>query len=388
MEKKTNINNSSSSTKSSYNQIHSKNPKTSSNYPSDSNRQIRQNQTIAKNKILNPIVTNNNAISQTISNDNNIQNYSQHEPKINEIYPPYYHQIKTSYNAINEANHYQCQPTSNYFKAKNQLQPIVNNQFQGENYHPNMINQKNIPFSNYPNMVRNADYQGQINNLINIINNMNNKMNDMKKEYNLKMEGYEFKMNDMKKEYENKLNNAKDEMKTEYQNKIDSVLGEVKQTNFKLEKGLKEMELNIGELSDKLNINNLIEDELIGATKKIINLLDEMLINSEKINNILNNSLENKSKEINKLKKEVSFMKEKINFLESLLIGRKLLKILLKTIFENCFYNFSLSPDYTIAHVIYKNQKYVNMKGVANRILTSLLKTNRILHIDGKNRFN
>ena len=84
---------------------------------------------------------------------------------------------------------YQCQIISNDFNAKNgyKPQPLFSNQFQGENYHPNMINQMNAPFDNYQNMIRKVNYQGQINNPINIINNMNNKMNEIKEEYEYKL---------------------------------------------------------------------------------------------------------------------------------------------------------------------------------------------------------
>lgn len=385
MEKKTNTNNGSNSTRSSYNQIHSETRKPSSKIPKGTKNQIHIK---SKNKEYNQIRAPNYIKSQTIFNDNQEQNYSPPQQEIKEINAAYHYQPQTLLNPFNVQNYYyHHQPIFNDFKVPNEYHPqskFTNQfQFQGENCHPNMENQMNIQISNFPNIIGMGNDPVQINNLFNRINDMKNEMNNMKEDYEFKMKDYESKlsnmkkeMNDMKVEYESKLNDVKNEM--------DSITDEINKVNFKLEDGLKEVKLNVDDLYKKLNLNYLIEDKYIEATNRIIDLLNEMIANSEKIKDNLNNTIKDKSLEINQLKNEVKFLKERIIMLQSKLIGRKLLKILLKKICENCFDSISLSSDYTIINVHYKDQKYVNMKGIANRILDALFKTNHIVHIDGE----
>ena len=79
-------------------------------------------------------------------------------------------------------------------------------------------------------------------------------------------------------------------------------------------------------------------------------------------------------------------MNQRIRELQEIVIGRKLLKILLKKIIECCFISFDICFDdkniLKLKKVVIKNEKYKNIVHVANKIIEAIFRENIILHID------
>ena len=112
-----------------------------------------------------------------------------------------------------------------------------------------------------------------------------------------------------------------------------------------------------------------------------------MFKNGEEIKDYFKREIQNNTVEINQLKKQISALKEKINMLQGILIGRKLMKIIVKKIYEHCFENIVISSNkkyIEIIKVTYKERKYSKMMEIANRILKALYETNHINTIDGE----
>ena len=81
-------------------------------------------------------------------------------------------------------------------------------------------------------------------------------------------------------------------------------------------------------------------------------------------------------------------MNQRIRKLEKIVIGRKLLKILLKKIIECCFISFDIW--FYDKNILIKNSQYINIVHVANKIIEPIFKEIIIIHIDKEfnNRYN
>ena len=318
--------------------------------------------------------------NETFQNQSNYRN-----PLFNDKNIHYYHnQNQTQFNAVNVKN-----PNYNF-----KLQNPPSNHFQGKIFYP-MENQINKTI--YQNNPGKTNYQIQFRNIFNSIRSMkednDNKIEKMNEDYENKINGLMKKMNEMKEDYEKKFN----EMKEDYEKKIkksndnneNKMLCMIEETNKKLQIGLNEVKMNYADLQKKFDLNCLRENNYFKATQKIIDALNAMIENSDNIAGYLTGEIKNKSIEVNQLKKEISSLKEKIIILQGVLIGRKLMKILLKKICENCFNSIVLSStkkQLKIINVTYKyiKYKYSKMMDIANRILKALYETNQIIHIDGE----
>ena len=172
----------------------------------------------------------------------------------------------------------------------------------------------------------------------------------------------------------------------------------MKNDKKELEQKMKEMKLVINNLRafDEKIIKRLNEFEIVFKSINIDlvnddNLKEEIRLLNEKLK-ILEDSMsqlkedvleknQKNVKEIARLEKEIKELKAKIKELQSLLIGRKLLKIILKIIIENCFENY-----YGIGNKInvqgLKNEKYCPFKKIADNLIEIILKKNKIIHIN------
>ena len=127
-------------------------------------------------------------------------------------------------------------------------------------------------------------------------------------------------------------------------------------------------------------INNENLSKQIELLKQKLKFLEENLC---QLKNDVDEKNQNNIKEISRLEKEIQEVKERINELQSLFVGRKLIKIILKIIIEYCFQNYSATG--TTIHVQgLKNEKYVPYKKIANNLIEIILKKNKIIHIDGE----
>lgn len=169
--------------------------------------------------------------------------------------------------------------------------------------------------------------------------------------------------------------------KKELDQKIEEMklqINDLRAFDIRIIKNLNEFE----EVFKCININNLINDKNL---KNEIKLLNDKLKILENSLCLIKEDVSKKNKknieEIIRLEKEIKELKIKIKELQNVLVGRKLIKIILKIIIENCFKNY-----YSIGNTInvqeLKNQKYCPFKKIANNLIDIILKNNKIIHIN------
>jgi hypothetical protein len=184
----------------------------------------------------------------------------------------------------------------------------------------------------------------------------------------------------------NQLTKTKNELTTT-KNKLKEVYNKIEKMNNSYEQSIqsiKEVKNDINDLKLHFKLNVLTEDKFISLINKIIEIINTMSEEVWKNKDYLNNQIKNQNNETKSLEDEILFLKKKINDLQGIIIGRKLIKILLKKIIDNCFERIFLSSDFKIRYALPKEQKYTNMKNVANRMIEILIKTNHIVHINGE----
>ena len=89
------------------------------------------------------------------------------------------------------------------------------------------------------------------------------------------------------------------------------------------------------------------------------------------------------AKKIEVLENEKKGLKSMISQLQTLLIGRKLLKILIKVIIKNCFEDYYGYKE-KIYVTVYKAQEYRTFTDVVNNLIKIILENNSIIHINYK----
>jgi hypothetical protein len=184
----------------------------------------------------------------------------------------------------------------------------------------------------------------------------------------------------------NELTKTKNELTTT-KNKLKEVYNKIEKMNNSYEQSIqsiKEVKNDINDLKLHFKLNALTEDKFISLINKIIEIINTMSEEVWKNKDYLNNQIKNQNNETKSLEDEILFLKKKINDLQGIIIGRKLIKILLKKIIDNCFEKIFLSSDFMIRYVLPKEQKYINMVNVANRMIEILIKTNHIVYINGE----
>ena len=381
--KSRNSNNNSRSTNTSYSQPYLKTINQTKNSPQDSlplSHTYFPNSSIENESFQNQINFRNQAFNPNMTSSYNLGQYS------------------PQFNAVNAPNPY-------YYI---QTQQIPNNQFKGENYHPNLENRINNKKNIYINNPGTINYQNQLINIYNTLSRMKEgfeykianmkkeisdqekTMKDMKKE----MSEQEKKMKDMSKDHEKKMKDMSEDhekkmkdMKEDYEYKINSLKKNINNKIENVEDGLKQIKTTIEQLKINSDLDCSIENTYFEATKKVIDLLNIMVKNGEEIKDYFEKEIQNKTVEINQLKKQISDLKENINMLQVILIGRKLMKIILKKICDHCFQTIDISSNkkyIQIINVTCKEKKYSKMIDIANRILKALYETNHIIHIDGE----
>jgi hypothetical protein len=184
----------------------------------------------------------------------------------------------------------------------------------------------------------------------------------------------------------NELTKTKNELTTT-KNKLKEVYNKIEKMNNSYEQSIqsiKEVKNDINDLKLHFKLNALTEDKFISLINKIIEIINTMSEEVWKNKDYLNNQIKNQNNETKSLEDEILFLKKKINDLQGIIIGRKLIKILLKKIIDNCFERIFLSSDFKIRFAFVKEQKYINMVNVANRMIEILIKTNHIVYINGE----
>ena len=105
------------------------------------------------------------------------------------------------------------------------------------------------------------------------------------------------------------------------------------------------------------------------------------------IKDIFNSKTEKLQKENIILKESLKQKENKMNEFQGIIIGRKLIKIIIKAIIKDCFINFQILENekgiYSIYNVTLKNKKYFPMIKIINNLIEAITSTNGIIHLIG-----
>ena len=244
------------------------------------------------------------------------------------------------------------------------------------------VNAQNI-FQNFRNI---NEERRDVSNQIYMV--MNQEIDSLK----IKMFNYEINIQNMMKIIE-KMQKEQIENKEiiERMNK-EKMENEKKQNNMEIEiKKLRNFDENIAAKLNKIEKNVEGFESLVLNFPKDKFLIDDIKLLSQKLQylidefNKLKSDISNKNK-INDEKflyyeNEIQKLKSRIKELQSLFVGRKIIKILLKIIINNCFDKYS-SNGTEINVVKYKDQKYCPYNKIANNLIKEILEKNKIIHID------
>ena len=136
-------------------------------------------------------------------------------------------------------------------------------------------------------------------------------------------------------------------------------------------------DLNINLPRDESLINNIkIVDQKLQYLIGELNCLKAEMNDKNKIN-------EMNSKKILALNNQIEILKSRINELQSILVGRKLIKIIIKVILNHCFEDYEANG--TIINILkYKDSKYAPYENIVNNLIKVILEKNNIIHINDK----
>ena len=156
----------------------------------------------------------------------------------------------------------------------------------------------------------------------------------------------------MKEQYQEDFNIMKEQFKKGLKDKDLKLEKNDKQLNNinKITEIMNDLYINeINNIKSNIRIINTIdyfnieaENGHIKIISKILEELNKVIYNTNDIKQYLNEQIENQSNEINLLKNKIKILEEKVKEIQELLIGRKLLKIILKKIIQHCFIRFDI----------------------------------------------
>ena len=103
------------------------------------------------------------------------------------------------------------------------------------------------------------------------------------------------------------------------------------------------------------------------------------------IKDIFNSQIEKLQKENIIMKESLKQMENKMNQLQGIIIGRKLIKIIIKAIIKNCFINYQILENekgfYSIYNATLKDKKYFPIIKIINNLIEAITTTNGIIHL-------
>jgi hypothetical protein len=185
-----------------------------------------------------------------------------------------------------------------------------------------------------------------------------------------------------------------DEEKMEIVERMDKekMENEKKQKKMEIEiKKLRNFDENIAAKVNKIEENVENFGNLVLNFPKDKKLIDDIKLFSQKLQYLIDEFNKLKADIINKNKindetflkyeKEIQKLKSQIKELQSLFVGRKIIKILLKIIINNCFEVYgSNGNEITVRK--YKDQKYIPYQKISNNLIRVIMEKNKILHIN------
>jgi hypothetical protein len=186
------------------------------------------------------------------------------------------------------------------------------------------------------------------------------------------------------KEMQMKMENQNVQMKKQIESlnqKIDSVNSNIIGRLDNVELNMKELK----EIKDKMILNIQQDNNQLEQINHILQILDKIIADIDTMKLYVNGKIKENKEEIGKLMKEIDILKERIKELQNIIVSRKIIKILLKKIINNCFDSYTIvneNKKYHIYDVKLKEKKYKSMINVANNLFDAIYKENKILEKD------
>ena len=257
------------------------------------------------------------------------------------------------------------------FYAGNYFPHYMNNgsPYFGQGIHPN-------PFMNYSN----TNYPR-----VNIFQNMNNmnslnynqlmiQMQNLKKE----IEDIKLKGNIQKENFNNQIN----ALKNNYEKKM-YIMG-IEMNNLRAfdEKIIKKLD-EIETIVKSMNVHEITDSNLNTEIKSLNEKLKSLELQLRQLKEDMEEKNKKNLEEVNRLEKEIISLKIRIKELQGILVGRKILKILLKIIIKNCFDNYyGQGTVINVQKLI--EPKYFPYIKIANNLIDIVLTKNKIIHINNE----
>ena len=278
----------------------------------------------------------------------------------------------------------------------NSLSPNFNNLF-GSNtstyrYISNNNNYNQIQYQTNNDPI--ADMKNQIKNMDSIIQNLQQKeKSNSLLIKSLQQENYNNKTAIINLQQEN-LNMNENIINLQQENKrLDKDIKKIKSENSNFEKELTNLNNHIDQIDkiikdiqERLDLNGKKENELNSQLNNINKIIKDILNNEiESMKEILNTKIDRLIKENDKLREILKKLEKKVNELQAIIIGRKLIKILIKMIIKNCFIDFKIRSNskgvLEIYDPLFKIGNYSQMVKVVNNLIEIITTTNGIIHI-------
>ena len=254
------------------------------------------------------------------------------------------------------------------------------------NYNP-QSSYLEIPF-NYILQYRTINYPLNIDQKI---KNNNDKINDKINKKFEEMSSMIKKMNEdiiFLKESNNKLqesNNKLQENNNKLFNKLNDEIKNIKIAITNINENWDKINSNIKEVQLKLDLRGNIEENLTNKVNTILNCIQSIIKEMSGIKDIFNSKIEKLQNENKNLLERLKLMENKVNELQGIIIGRKIIKIIIKKILKTCFIDYQILVNvkgiYEINKATLKEYKYVGMVNEVNHLIEALSTTNGIIHL-------
>ena len=233
------------------------------------------------------------------------------------------------------------------------------------------------PMINYPliigqNTKNNIDkINNKLEEMNNMIKNLNEEINSLKESNNeLKESNNELKESNNKLQESNKiLQERNDKLEEKLNGHIKNMNAEnyqIKKAIINIYENMDKINANIKEIKIKLDLSGKIEYKLNNGINNILKCIQGIINEINGIKDNFNSKIEEFQNEKNKLVERLKKMENKINELQGIIIGRKIIKIIIKKILTNCFINYQIQLNtkgiYEIKNVTLKDKKYQGME--------------------------
>ena len=185
-------------------------------------------------------------------------------------------------------------------------------------------------------------------------------------------------------ESHNKLQDNNNKILENY-NKLQESHNKLQEEIININDDMDNININIKEIILKLELGGKIEDKLNDEINIILYYIQCIFKEVNEIKENFNSQIEELKNEKNKLEEKLKQIENKINELQGIIIGRKIIKIIIKKILTNCFINYKIQLNtkgiYEIKNVTLKDIKYLGMDKVINHLIEAITNTKGIIHI-------